>query len=151
MRIPSFGKKEPGEQYQKRIGVYVVIPDEKTQEIVLVQAPNGAFFLPGGEMEGTETRLETLRRELLEELGYQALAPVYLGQADEYFFSRHRDTHFFNPGYFYAAAGFKREAAPLEDFNHILWFPIDEAIEKLKRGSHKWAVECWQKEYLNSK
>ena len=33
---------------------------------------------------------------------------------------------------------------PLEDFNNLAWFPVDEAIEKLKRGSHKWGIEQWK-------
>jgi len=33
---------------------------------------------------------------------------------------------------------------PLEDFNSLAWFPVDEAIEKLKRGSHKWGIEQWK-------
>ena len=36
---------------------------------------------------------------------------------------------------------------PLEDFNHLAWFPIDEAITNLKRGSHKWAIEAWKKQH----
>jgi 8-oxo-dGTP diphosphatase len=36
---------------------------------------------------------------------------------------------------------------PLEDFNNIAWFPVDEAIEKLKRGSHKWGIETWKKRH----
>ncbi|HFZ4293985.1 TPA: hypothetical protein ACIKKI_000331 [Streptococcus pneumoniae] len=27
------------------------------------------------------------------------------------------------------------------------WFPIDEAIKNLKRGSHKWAIESWKKQH----
>jgi 8-oxo-dGTP diphosphatase len=42
---------------------------------------------------------------------------------------------------------FEEIDAPLEDFNNLSWFPIDEAIEKLKRGSHKWGVEVWKKNH----
>ena len=45
--------------------------------------------------------------------------------------------------------GYEILGAPLEDFNHIDWFPVDQAILKLKRGSHKWGVTTWQ-DYLNS-
>ncbi|HEM3597052.1 TPA: NUDIX hydrolase, partial [Streptococcus suis] len=27
---------------------------------------------------------------------------------------------------------------------HIAWFPVNEAIDKLKRGSHKWGIEQWK-------
>ena len=41
------------------------------------------------------------------------------------------------PAHLYEATSFKEVQNPLEDFNHIAWFPIDEAIQNLKRGSHK--------------
>ncbi len=35
------------------------------------------FFLPGGQREGEETDVETLRREVFEELGVTARAPIF--------------------------------------------------------------------------
>ena len=52
MTNPTFGEKEANVEYVTRYGVYAVIPDEKKEKIILVQAPNGAWFLPGGEIEG---------------------------------------------------------------------------------------------------
>lgn len=144
-KIPVFGTVEREVNYQERFAAYIVIADESKENIVLVQAPNGAYFLPGGEIEGNETKEETIRREMLEELGYEVVIDYYIGQADEYFHSNHRQTDFYNPGYFYAAKSWKKVSEPLEDFNQVKWFPVDEAIEKLKRGSHKWAVEEWLK------
>ena len=91
MTVATFGEKQEGVQYVNRYGVYAVIPDEKQEKIILVQAPNGAWFLPGGEYEQSQ--------------------------------------------------------APLEDFNQLAWFPIEEAISKLKRGSHKWGIEMWKKNH----
>ncbi|MGB4932282.1 MAG: NUDIX hydrolase [Streptococcus suis] len=139
-----FGEKKNGVHYTNRYGVYAVIPDEKLEKIVLVQAPNGAWFLPGGEIEEGENHLSALERELIEELGFTAKIGQYFGQADEYFYSSHRDTHFYNPAYIYQVTSYKQVGAPLEDFNHIAWFPIEEAINKLKRGSHKWGIEQWK-------
>ena len=55
---------------------------------ILVQAPNGAWFLPGGEIEAGEDHFLALERELIEELGFTATIGEYYGQADEYFYSR---------------------------------------------------------------
>ena len=93
---PTFGDKVEGAHYQTRYGVYAVIPNQEKTKIILVQAPNGAWFLPGGEIEAGEDHYSALERELLE------------------------------------------------DFNNLAWFPIDEAIAKLKRGSHKWGIEQWK-------
>ena len=147
MTVATFGEKQEGVQYVNRYGVYAVIPDEKQEKIILVQAPNGAWFLPGGEIEQDEDYLTALKRELIEELGFTAQIGQYYGQADEYFYSRHRDTYFYNPAYIYEVSQYKQSHAPLEDFNQLAWFPIEEAISKLKLGSHKWGIEMWKKNY----
>ena len=127
MSNPTFGEKLDNVDYKARYGVYAIIPNATKDQIILVQAPNGSWFLPGGEIEA--------------ELGY------YYGQADEYFYSRHRDTYFYNPAYLYEVTHYEKIGAPLEDFNHLAWFPVDEAIVKLKRGSHKWGVDAWKKNH----
>ena len=91
MTVATFGTKEENVDYVNRYGVYAVIPNPAKDKIILVQAPNGAWFLPGGEIE----------------------------EGEDHFLA-------------------------LEDFNNIAWFPIDEAIEKLKRGSHKWGIKMWK-------
>ena len=37
---------------------------------------------------------------MLEELGISVEIGRYLGEADEYFYSNHRQTAYYNPGYF---------------------------------------------------
>ena len=135
MTITTFGRKKEGVEYSNRYGVYAVIPNQENDKIILVQAPNGAWFLPGGEIEAGE------------DLGFTAKVGKYYGQADEYFYSRHRDRYFYNPAYIYEITSFEKSQKPLEDFNQLAWFPIDEAVEKLKRGSHKWGVEMWKMEH----
>ena len=144
--IPVFGEKNEEKNYQARYGVYSIVAREN-KEICLVQAPNGAYFLPGGEIEAGENQEKALHRELMEELGATAEIGEFLGQADEYFYSRHRDTYFYNPAYIYEVSQYEQSQAPLEDFNQLVWFPIEEAISKLKRGSHKWGIEMWKKNH----
>ena len=147
MTNPTFGEKKEGVTCKTRYGVYAVIADSNKEKIILVQAPNGAWFLPGGEIEEGEDHLEALQRELIEELGFTAEIGTYYGQADEYFYSSHRDTHYYNPAFLYEATSYQEVQKPLEDFNHIAWFPVDEAISNLKRGSHKWAIQAWKKQH----
>ena len=59
-QIAVFGEKQVGVDYQLRQGVYAVIPNEENDKIILVQAPNGAWFLPGGEIEKGENHLIAL-------------------------------------------------------------------------------------------
>ena len=147
MTNPTFGEKLTTVDYKARYGVYAVIPNADKSQIILVQAPNGSWFLPGGEIEAGEDHFSALKRELIEELGFSAELGYYYGQADEYFYSRHRDTYFYNPAYIYEVTHFEEIDDPLEDFNNLSWFSIDEAIDRLKRGSHKWGVEAWKKNH----
>lgn len=140
---PIFGKKEADKDYKARYGAYVIIERKNKQEVILVQAPNGAFFLPGGEIEKGETHLETINREMLEEVGFKVEVGKYLGEATEYFYSSHRDTYFENPGYFYVVDKWKKVAAPTEKTNDLAWVTPDEAMLLLKRGSHRWALQQW--------
>ncbi|EOH96254.1 NUDIX hydrolase [Enterococcus pallens] len=139
---PIFGVKEAEKEYQARYAAYVIISNDKN-EIALVQAPNGAYFLPGGEIEGNETKEEAIDREMLEELGFRITLADYLGEACEYFYSRHRDTYFYNPGYFFVAGDWQKVGEPLEVGSRSIWVVPEKGIELLKRGSHQWAVKEW--------
>ena len=77
MTIPSFGEKKQDVAYVNRYGVYAVISNKDQDQIILVQAPNGAWFLPGGEIEAGEDHLQALKRELIEELGFTAILGQY--------------------------------------------------------------------------
>ncbi|HLQ39758.1 MAG TPA: NUDIX hydrolase [Tetragenococcus sp.] len=145
MKEAVFGKKEAGKDYRARYGAYIIISRSNNQEVILVQAPNGAFFLPGGEIEKNETHQQTIDREMLEEVGFKVTVSEYLGEAKEYFYSSHRDTYFAHPGYFYVASDFKEVAPPTEKTNHLHWVSPDDAMLLLKRGSHRWALQKWMK------
>ncbi|ALS00731.1 NUDIX hydrolase [Enterococcus silesiacus] len=144
MKTPSFGEKSETLVYKKRLGAYIIVSRNNETEIVLIQAPNGAYFLPGGEIESGETKETAIHREMLEELGIEVTIGEYLGQADEYFHSRHRMTDYYNPGYFFVAIKWQQVCAPLEKTNRICWVSVEKGIHLLKRGSHKWAVKKWQ-------
>lgn len=143
MKPVVFGTKQPDAIYQERYAVYVIIEDSAHEKIAIIEAPNASFFLPGGEIENEETKEQALARELLEEMGVTAEIAGYLGEAAEYFYSRYRKTHYYNPGYFYFARAFQQVAPPTETTNTIWWVKPEEAQEKLKRKSHRWAVEQW--------
>ncbi|KRK39242.1 NUDIX hydrolase [Loigolactobacillus bifermentans] len=141
-----FGEKNPDIDYQRRVGAYMVIPDETETQILIVSPPNQTFLLPGGGIESGETDVATITRELVEETGGVVDFSRYLGTASEYFYSTFRQQGFYHPAHFYAGKNYRKTQAPLEgDFNRILWLPIEEALTKLKRPTHRWALEQWVK------
>lgn len=141
MDVKRFGTKIDEQDYHIRIGVYILILNQAKDQLLLVSPPNGAYLLPGGEIEGNETNEETLHREVMEELGCEIEIGTYLGEAEDFYYSTFRKKYYHNPGYFYVAKSWHKKCAPLEDFNGLEWMDIPTAIEKLKHGSHKWAVE----------
>lgn len=54
MTVATFGEKQEDVQYVNRYGVYAVIPDEKQEKIILVQAPTALGSCP-------EARLSKMR------------------------------------------------------------------------------------------
>lgn len=137
----TFGERLKTEHYHIRIGVYGILLNPVTDEIIVVSPPNGSYLLPGGEKEQQETDEETLKRECIEELGFQIEVGEYIGAGEDYFYSTYRKKYYHNPAYFYMINSWEEIGEPLEDFNGIEWMTIPEALKKLKRGSHRWAVE----------
>lgn len=64
----TFGYKKLTVQYVLRPSCYTVIFNDSCSKIAIIEKGE-RYFLPGGGMEGTETKEECLHRELLEELG----------------------------------------------------------------------------------
>ena len=56
----------------------------------LLLSKRDRYFLPGGGIEGTETKDECLHRELLEELGWEIEIDQYIGNAMRYFCRKRR-------------------------------------------------------------
>ena len=68
--MERIGTKQEGLVYKKREAAYAIIKREEDNKVAIAKA-NGYFFFFGGGIEGEETPIEALKRELLEETGYQ--------------------------------------------------------------------------------
>lgn len=135
----TFGYKKPTEQYVLRLSCYAVIFNNTCSKVAIIKKGD-RFFLPGGGMEGTETKEACLHRELLEELGWGIEIDHYIGNAARYFYSEKEDTYYLNDGYFYI--GQKIYEVETHEEDHILqWMSPLLAIEHLIHDHQKWAVE----------
>ncbi len=81
--------KKPTKQYVLRPSCYAIIFNSTSSKIAIIQKGE-SYFLPGGGMEGTETKDECLHRELLEELGWSIEIDRYIGNAMRYFYAEKR-------------------------------------------------------------
>ncbi|MFJ8353438.1 NUDIX hydrolase [Bacillus paramycoides] len=135
----TFGYKEPTVQYVLRPSCYAVIFNDTCSKIAIIEKGEH-YFLPGGGMEGNETKVECLYRELFEELGWTVEIEQYIGNAARYFYAEKEDTYYLNDGYFYI--GQKIYEVETHEEDHILqWMSPLLAIEHLIHDHQKWAVE----------
>lgn len=104
----TFGSKKINVHYTLRPSCYAIIFQSSSSKIAVIQKGD-RYFLPGGGMEGNETKEECLHRELLEELGWAIEIDQYIGNAARYFYAEKEDTYYLNVGFFYIAIWYRNK------------------------------------------
>lgn len=136
----EFGNQVAGVEYPERIGAYgIVIRDGK----VLIEIGKLGYFLPGGGIDDGETVEEALRREFVEETGYQLTSWKPLAHSVEYRngpeegYRQKKVCHFF-----LVELGEKGE--PTYADGHVQpveWIPMDAIRERMLLDSQWWAIK----------
>lgn len=62
---------DPGMEGEKSCGAVVFTRVEDECRFLIIESRKGKFGFPKGHMEGTETEMETARREIMEEVSLQ--------------------------------------------------------------------------------
>lgn len=136
--IPEFGTRHEGKNYLDRPGVYAVIEDEHKQ-IAVIETRNG-YFLPGGGIDPGETGVEALKREIMEEIGYQASGLAELGEAVDYIEAQAEGKHYRIHSRFYKAQIDSKIGEGIEPDQRLVWLRSGDALKLLKRQSQVWAI-----------
>lgn len=124
-------------EYIDRRAVYgIVINDEG--KIAVIKTPTG-FFLPGGGIENSESHVECLHREFLEETGYEADVEKFMGRATLYHTTR-TNQYLRGIGYFYTVNLKCKTSYKTEEDHELLWLECDECIKGLFLEHQSWAV-----------
>lgn len=107
--------------------------------VMVVRTPFG-LWLPGGGTDG-DAPLDALRRELLEETGYELLAARRLAVADQYVENDRRRVFLLKQCTFYEIDVAGPVAPPLEHDHAAEWMTLDAAIAGLAEPASAWALE----------
>jgi 8-oxo-dGTP diphosphatase len=144
MTVPQFGEPEPGRDYPDRPAAFAIV--ERDGQIALVHVTfegGGRTDLPGGGLNPGETPEAAAARECGEEAGLVVEIGELVTRADHYFVNEKGESRN-TRGRFYAARCV-REAPDrkIEDDHQLDWVDPYEALRRLDRESHAWAVAAW--------
>lgn len=134
----EFGTRIKGVSYIDRPGAYAIIQN-KSNAIALVKTQQG-FLLPGGGVEHDEDVENALRREIMEEIGYQSRILEEICTAVQYLYSESEREYFRKTGHFFIATLEERVSEPIEIDHELVWFSADESLKNLAQEFQAWAL-----------
>lgn len=98
------------------------------------------LFLPGGGVEGREDAITGLERELYEEIGYELISAVPLGQAVQYHWSAFYRQYFRKIGTFFDVEAKAPAQAQSQIDHELIWLPAGKVAKQLTQEFQRWAV-----------
>ena len=138
MLIPTFGNRLDGIDYVDRPGAYAVIANEDKQIAVIVTGQG--YYLPGGGIDPGETAVNALKRELVEEIGYQVSVFEEIGAAVEYIEASGEGKYYQIRSRFYKAQLGMKIGEGIDLDHRLVWLLQEDALKLLSRQSQIWAV-----------
>jgi L-amino acid N-acyltransferase YncA/8-oxo-dGTP pyrophosphatase MutT (NUDIX family) len=142
--MPAFGERVSGCPWVQRPSAYAIVCDERNR-IALVSTPRGTF-LPGGGSRPGESAEMTAVRETREECGLAIRTAWFIGRARDLIVDEEERRGIEKVSDFFAADIIGRAATAAEADHALVWTAgPEEAVRRLTRHGHIWAVEGWQR------
>ena len=136
------GSKEQNIEYRKRPGAYSIMVRKEDNKIGIVTDGDDYFYLGGG-IEGEETELEALKRELIEESGFTIKNIKKFNEVGSYIFAEEKG-YLEVQAYVYIAEFDTKVAEPIEKDHTVLWINPEDYIGKMCREWQEYIL----KEYI---
>lgn len=126
MSLKLFGEKVKNIEYIPRPGAYGIALNA-AGEVMIIEIPNG-FHLPGGGIEADESEIECLKREFIEETGYEITILEKIGEAKQLTQSMKSMNYYELYGNFYRVELGEKVAEPIEDDHTVVFLSPQRAI-----------------------
>lgn len=141
METIEIGKKKEGEVYTYRETCYG-IAQLNGKTLIVFSNKDGDYSLPGGGMEKDETEQECIKREFLEEAGYEIEKTEHL--VDAHCFVRNTKGFYIERLAHFFLVKIKEETKtiPLESWHDPIWVEDDKVFDTL---THNYQIEVMQK------
>jgi len=134
MRYKDYKK---GIAYRFRASAYGIVINED-DEVALILL-NGGYYLPGGGIDDKESPHEALKREWLEETGYEIDVKQWICDESLYIFRNGMERCYY--GKFYLATLTGARGKKIEDDHELVWVKISKALEILTLPHQKDGLE----------
>jgi 8-oxo-dGTP diphosphatase len=146
MAAPQFGIREPGRDYPDRPAAFAIVPHGGRIACVEVAWRRGAprLDLPGGGLDPGESEAAAAERECGEEAGLKVrVTGPEIVRADHYFVNDQDRSNNTRGVFFEARLEGEAPELKVEADHSLLWLDPVEALRRLDRESHAWAVAAW--------
>jgi 8-oxo-dGTP diphosphatase len=143
--IPLFGAPEPGFAYPDRPAAFGVAVREGRLAIARITIPGFPILydLPGGGIDPGESEADAMAREFGEEVGLRVTAGPEIARADQFFVNPDGERYNVRSVFFVAEIAGEAAGLKIEADHELVWLTPDEAMAKVRRESHAWAVAAW--------
>ena len=151
--MPVFGRPVPGADYHDRPTVYGIVPGLSDAgpsgggliATVRIARPAGDFWdLPGGMLDPGEGALEALRRECLEEIGWEVAPLTAIASARQYTTTSAGERRHNIARYYLCRAVADRDGK-VEADHTLVWLDAREAMNRMRHEAAAWAIGEWLK------
>lgn len=142
---PQFGVPEPGRDHKDRPCAFgVAVRWGRIATVRVGRAGEDQHYdLPGGAIDPGEDERQALVREFAEETGLVIRAGALLGRADQLVIKKSGKAVNNRSALFAAEIAGRDPKLKVEDDHRLVWLRPEEALRRLRHGSHVWAVACW--------
>jgi 8-oxo-dGTP diphosphatase len=135
--MKEFGKKVKGIEYTKRPGSYgIIIKDGRIG--VVKSSGYYTYFLVGGGVEEGEDETQTLRREAIEEIGFQLEVREKIGAAIEYLYVEEEKEYIAKECNFYRVL--LADKTEEKGKHKLVWITKDR-LDEMHHRSYQWIIE----------